>query len=224
MKKLVLSLLVLMLPAVAAAQEAKVQYKEGMVMENGTWRKPTPETALRDIMMPGGMSMNAAVAVLRQTFDARSASELDAFADQLMRLAREGTEAQWVEATVALIIAAKKDYEGGTPYVGAVDAAIRFYESFEGRTSRQASRALRVVIRAGGEDYVRKLFESSEPPTKPCLDSYPKLLPGEELPPREAFCPYTSAWCVAGKLLILNSNGTPDDYMLRLTCLGYARH
>ena len=123
MKNLVLSLLVLMLPAVAAAQETRVHYKKGLVMDNGTWQKPTPETALRALMTQEVADSDPAAAVLRQVFHPRPAAELDAFAAELGRLVLEGTSAQSFRAQLALVFAAADSYGGGTPYAGAVDSS-----------------------------------------------------------------------------------------------------
>ena len=217
MKNLLLSLLVLMLPAVAAAQETRVHYKKGMVMDNGTWQKPTPETALRALMAQEVADSDPAAALLRQVFHPRPAAELDAFADELARIVREGTNVQSSQASLALIFSAVK-YQGtgrGTPYAGAVDAFVRLYESFEDHAHPRASHALYGVFQTGGTGYVRDLFKASEKPPKPCFQPHRfiVLLPGEEPPPpppKEEWCPNTSVWCQAGDILLYGGHDGPD--------------
>ncbi len=216
MKNLTLLLLVLLLPASAGAQEAIVLPERGMVMEAGVWQTPTPTTALRALMAQKGPgSYEAAVAVLRQKFDTRPAAELEAFAADLERLITDGTEIQSIAADLALIFAAS-DYQDGIPYAGAADVFIWVYESLEDRSHPKAYGALSGVYTTGDVDYVRDLFKASEQPLEPCFQSGEAryLVPGEDpppLPPKEEWCPNTSVWCQAGRVLLSGGkDGRPD--------------
>lgn len=101
------------------------------------------------------------MAVLRQSFEQRSAAELDAFAGELLRLMREGTWWQQTDARMVLLAAA--DAHGdGVPYAGAVDAFLQLYESFSDKASKGAKAALGGVFDAGGVEQVRGVFEASE--------------------------------------------------------------
>ena len=151
----------------------------------------------------------AAVAVLRQVFNTRSAAELDAFADELGRLLRDGTEYQSYNAFWALRAAGSELRDDGIRYAGAMDLSIRIYESYEVRTHRIGRRALFGIFLTGGVDYVRHVFETSEKP--PACQRRPTR-PGFSEP--ENPCPNVSTWCVAGRLLMifLSEGPHPDEY------------
>ena len=133
MKKL-LHVLAFLIPVCASAQ-----HKPGMIMEDGVWKAPTPQMALDAIATNPNSGRESALAVLRQTMETRSAAELDALADELGRLVREGTEDQWLHATVVLELAAKEDYDEGTPYKRAANVFIQAYESLKDHDYRRAS-------------------------------------------------------------------------------------
>ena len=171
------------------------------------------------------------VAMLRQKFEPRSRAELDALADALVEMALAMDDPIWDEASRALIWS-----EGlggsGVPYPGAFDALVRIYEtrverlvgeaedpfkemrigSLDGTLPfnqvRLASGALYDLRRVeGGRDYLRELFEKSEPPPA-CQSALADLvieMPGCPPPPG-------ATWCQTGYLLFnrdwnLNEDG-----------------
>ena len=93
------------------AHQANVPHKRGMVPVEGVSQVPALKTALRALMAQENAA--PAVAVLRQTVDTRPAAELDAFADELARIVREGTNIQSNRASIALVLSALKDQESG---------------------------------------------------------------------------------------------------------------
>lgn len=229
MKRLMLSLLVLLLPAYAGAQEVPRQTppERGMVLDQNEWRTPTPVTALRELQNAvasdvGGVlnGQQATVAVLRQTFDNRSTMTLDAFAHDLVTLVREGPEHQAHAAYMALIQAGTvyDDPDRGVPYSGAADAFIGLYESYVDRVSTEAEKALYGVFHTGGVEYVRDLFGASEQPPEcqyPSQSERPDGQRGENLTNP---CPNRSTWCMAGGLLVRNGEG-PDPATWERLCV-----
>ena len=227
MKNVMLLLFVLLLPVGAVAQEVDMLPRKGRVLVNGEWQFPTPETALRDLLAnaavwdaldpgegtPGGTPdwRAAAVAVLRQVFNTRPAAELDAFANELGRLLRDGTKNQSRNAFRALRNAASELRDDGTRYAGAVDIFIRIYESYEVRTHTRAEKALRGVLYAGGVDYVRQVFEASEKPPACQRRSNQPGFPEPENP-----CPNVTTWCSAGRTLMTIEEGPHPDVFFPL--------
>ena len=219
MNRIVLISVTLLVPAGIAAQEKEKPPESGMVMEAGEWRAPTPATALRALLRdPGGLiGWDAAEAVLRQRFDTFSAAELDAFADDLVGLMRDGTEVQAYVASTALILSAATYMgpERGVPYAGAARAFIGLYESYDDSLGQRANAALYGVMETGGVEYVRRLFEASEKPP-PC--QHPPQVIGLEMP--ENPCPNVCTWCQAGWLLVMNgADGAPDEDLWKALCM-----
>ena len=200
------------------AQEKERPPEKGMVMEAGEWRAPTPATALRALLSDtdGLVGRDAAVAVLRQQFGTFSVAQLDAFADDLLRVTRDGTRPQGHRAHMALIhAAATMGPEHGIPYAGATRAFVRLYESYDDRLGDEADRALHGVMETGGVEYVRRLFEASEQPP-PC--QHPQLMRGREMP--ENPCPNVCTWCQAGELLVWKgAAGAPDEDLWEALCV-----
>ena len=169
-------------------------------------------------MAAEGATDDPAIDVLRQTIGKHSAAELDAFADELGRLFREGSGAESRRAALALQISAMEDYPEGVPYTRAKDIFIEAYESLVSVDFSRARSALYSVLHTGGEDYVWQVFNSSEPPEKPCWDAGQAITvlrgmqrPPTPTPPKEQWCPYkTSTWCAAGDLLVLFGENKPD--------------
>ena len=225
MKNVMLLLFTLLPPMGTVAQEVDMLPRKGRVLVNGEWQFPTPETALRDLLANAAARgalgpwedlpedtpdwRAAAVAVLRQVFNTRPAAELDAFANELGRLFRDGTKNQSHNAFQALTDAGSEHEDDGTRYAGAMDLFIRIYESYEVRTHRTADKALFGIFLTGGVDYVRHVFETSEKP--PACQRRPTR-PGFSEP--ENPCPNVSTWCVAGRLLMifLSEGPHPDEY------------
>lgn len=210
---------------------ASVQFRDGMVPVNGAWEVPTTQTALDVLWAPESRSgSQPAIAVLRQVFDERSAGELDAFADNVGRIFRYGPEEQSSRAFFALQVAAMEiaDYPPGIPYTRARDVFLQAFESLVHENFERARTALFGLMRTGGEEYPWKIFESSEPPEKPCwppgvaipLQSCGQPFPDTPpIPPEEEWCPYKdSVWCTAGELLVLFGENKPDEERVMPTC------
>ena len=238
MKRSIFFLAAALAPVALGAQE------RGMLMERGAWQAPNPTTALRALMeqTPGSTAAverqghHAAVAVLRQSFEQRSAAELDEFAGELLRLMREGTWWQQTDARIALLAAAD-EHGAGVRYARAVDAFVKLYESFTDKTSKEAKAALGGVFDAGGVEQVREVFETSEQPQacvltqrkRPLLDPEGNARENangevmyEPLPANR--CPNPpSTWCNAGFLLLYGDEtgslrGAPDQDRYRRLC------
>ncbi len=211
--------LALTIPATASAQ-----YKPGMIWVNGGWEEPTPQAALNALLAAEGTTQAPAIDVLRQTIGKHSAAELDAFADELGRLFREGSGAESFRAALALQLSAMEDYPEGVPYTRAKDVFIEAYESLVTVDFKRARSALYSVLHTGGEDYVWKVFNSSEPPEKPCWDAgqgipVPVGMQRPPTPPKEQWCPYKkSTWCAAGDLLVLFGENKPDPEKVVPVC------
>lgn len=227
-----LFLLVLLLPIDVGAQEVPRQTppERGMVLDQDEWRAPTPVTALRELQngvasdVVGMLnSREAAVAVLRQTFDNRPTMALDAFARNLVTLIREGPEHQAHAAHMVLLEAgAVYDDDGdddrGVPYPGAADVFIGLYESYADRVSTEAEKALYGVFHTGGAQYVRDLFEASEQPPECQYPSQSDRLEGQRVEDIKNPCPNRSTWCTAGGLLVRNGEG-PDPATWERLCV-----
>ena len=219
MKRIVLVTVAILFPVGTGAQEKEKPPESGMVMEAGEWRAPTPATALRALLddADGGVGRrDAAIAVLRQRFGTFSAAQLDAFADDLASVMRDGTEVQARDARRALANAAATYMgpEHGVPYAGATRAFVKLYESYDDRLGPKADHALYGVMETGGVEYVRRLFEESEQPP-PC--QYPHEVPEGEMP--ENPCPNVCTWCQAGGLLVVNrALGAPAEDLWTALC------
>lgn len=208
MKKVMMLLAALLLPAALVAQETVPE--RGMVLEEGTWQAPTPATALRALVNREGIHpRDPAVALLRQTFEPRSASELEAFADQLTRIMLESDDETARDARLVLLVAASNDYpeEEGIPYTGAVDAFIRVYEAQEDKASDEAWNAMAWISDTGGIEYIIETFNTAEIPPR-CLQHAPPDPEGEI--PVEDPCQPRSRWCSAG-LYLFGTPHAPDD-------------
>ena len=219
MKRIVFLSVALLVPAGTGAQEKERPPEKGMVMEAREWRALTPATALRTLLSDadGLVGREAALAVLRQRFDTLPAAELDAFADELLRVIRDGTRPQRHHAHMALILAANtyENPERGVPFAGATHAFVRLYESYDDRLGDEADAALRGVMKTGGVEYVRRLFEASEQPP-PC--EHPPMMPGREMPVNP--CPNVCTWCQAGGLLVMNeASGAPAEDLWEALCV-----
>ena len=172
--------------------------------EEGEWRSPEPAEAL-EILAAGEewdvTAVEPAAAVLREAYDRYPPEEVEALADELVRLILEGTEVQNRNAHITFLLAAQPTTETGTSYDGAVDALIRAFEGLpEG--SGEAVITLGYVVRAGGTDDVRRMFAASERPA-PCG-------PANR-------CPNLSRWCITGYYLVDTEDG-PTRALYQRTC------
>ncbi len=196
------------------AMQVNAQYQKGKVMEGGEWHVPTTEKALELMMLDiddGGMG-ESAEAILRQVFTAMPATELDAFAEELGRIVRDGTSFQSYQAAGALI-AASKDHGEGTPYAKSAEIFIGVYESFEDRMDTRASGVLLGVWQSGGKDYVRGLFNASKKPPEcqNCGGATSRSCESVGNP-----CPNVGTWCQAASVLSLYDEGPSVDEWARL--------
>ena len=197
----------------------------GMVMEAGEWRAPVPETVLRVMREvaegdhPATLAgREAAIAVLRQTFEARSPEELAVFARDLAAIIRDGPPWQAFSAYTALIGAAATTYnmERGPAYAGAVDAFIWLYESYADPIARDAEGALRGVFHTGGIQYVRDLYDASERPpdcqypSQTMIEGPDGTMVWETEEDLANPCPNRSTWCTSGGILTMNTDEGPD--------------
>ena len=225
MKMTRIVLLVWLIPSAAAAQELPAHYKKGMVQEHGTWQVPSVATAMQALLaaaeaadtadqtgidvrtIPDGVA--PAVAVLRQVYERHPPGELDALADELARLFRDGTYFQSSKAWGILVdVGLDFDLEG-IRYARARKVFIRLYESFEDPFVPRARQALHGVIATGGEDYLLALFNRSTQPPE-CTRAQWHLDSQGQLVPPENPCPNISLWCDAGGLLLEKSGKGPD--------------
>ena len=222
MKRIVLVTVAILFPVGTGAQEKQKPPESGMVMEAGEWRAPTPATALRALLDDADGLIgrrDAAIAVLRQRFGTFSAAELDAFADDLASVMRDGTDQQATDAHMALIFAAATYWppERGVPYAGATRAFVRLYESYDDSLGHKADGALYGVMRTGGVEYVRRLFEASEQPP-PCQYP-PQTLAGPRTVPENP-CPNVCMWCQAGGALVMSeADGAPAEDLWTALCV-----
>ena len=218
MKKIeTVPLLVALIPVALGAQEAEQRRSPapeyGMVLVAGEWQRPTPETALRVLMDPQMESdrfgrIEPVTAVLRQVYEAYTAAEMRVVEQWLVNLILDGSEEEEWAGRLALTIAADTLHDSsGVPYAGGRDAFVKVYEALRMREDERARDYLLDLSRAGGLDYIRDLFEASEPPP-PCFQPH-GARPGEPMPPESEWCPPVrkTPWCDAGTLLLDRSDG-----------------
>ena len=198
--------------------QANAQYQKGKVMEGGEWHVPTTEKALELMMLDidDGGTGEPAEAILRQVFEAVPAAELDALAEELGRIVRDGTSFQSYQAADALI-AASRDHGEGMPYTKSAEIFIGVYESFEDRMDPRASGVLLSVWQSGGKDYVRGLFNAStKPPECQNCGGRTNLLTSLSCESVENPCPNVGTWCQAASVLSLYDEGPSSDEWARL--------
>lgn len=192
MKKLLT--LLLLLPATAAAQQEKI-VSGGMVLDGGEVRTPTPALAMKALLEPPTQHQRPhapAVAVLRQRYELRSAEELDAMVEDLVRLVLGSDSDASLRAQLALTDAGQEAGHG-TRHPGAVSGLIRAYETARASEHHAfPNLILSSVFYAGAEGYVVELLETSEQPA-PCVPS------GDADTANP--CPNESAWCDAAMVL-----------------------
>ncbi len=95
--------------------QVNAQIHRGKVMEGDQWVIPTTDQALKLIMDEERGAREPAVAILRQELGPVPAVELDAFAEELGRIVRDGTSQQSELASGALRLATI-DQGHGIPY------------------------------------------------------------------------------------------------------------
>ena len=188
-------------PLASAQQSDLPPHMQGMIMERGEWKAPTPETAMSKLLDADGSEETfwAVAAVLNQTYKSYSPTELDAFATEVGRIFVEGDDWPASDAAMALRIADR------------YDIIIEIYESREPGSNRPSTSGLFNMLRTGeeGRDYLRKVLSNSEKP-QICNENprsgiiYPEL----------KFCDLQEGlWCKAGFELIGYPGGpTWDDW------------
>ena len=127
-------------PAAGQAREADEgpqpwAHRRAMVLdEGGELRIPTPETALRQLVVPRdpeGSRIAPAVAVLTQLFESRSRAELDAFAESLVRLASDKGYPGPVRFDASSALRQVVRPQEGVPYEAAFDLLVGLYETHQ---------------------------------------------------------------------------------------------
>ncbi len=189
--------------SLAAAQQSDLSpHMQGMIMENGEWKAPTPESAMHRLLESDGSEPTfwAVAAVLNQTHKSYSSAELDAFATEVGRIFVEGDFWQSINAADALRVADRDDI------------IIEIYESREPGSNSPSTSALFNMLgghEGNGLDYLRTVLSNSEEP-QICNENprsgiiYPEL----------KFCELQRGlWCEAGSELIGFPGGpTQDDW------------
>lgn len=180
MKKLSLVALLFMLPICAMGQS-----------------KAWPRQAVDKIMANDMSGVTLAVDMLRAQHDYLAPSDIDALADELARIITDGTLRQAQLAGDALRRAAKT-------YDRASEVLVKAYEKIDGTDFLKEASILTDIVLAGGEDYVRNIFQTSTKPPEACSLSHSTDLPQEKR------CPFhEDAWCMSADVLLKIEHGLP---------------
>ena len=204
---------------------ASAQHKSGMILKDGVFVIPTEEDALEQFVSKG--NREPALAILTQTLDSRSASALDALADDLVRIMLDDDNSL-VRFDVRLLLEqAARGIGGGTPYARMQQTFITLYEASS--DAEMAARNLQSVYLSGRPEYVRNQHASATKPEKACTKRGLQMsfitddgivIEGPEVK-EEDFCPYDqNAWCMAGKILVDNGDSAVNEFEVRPTCFG----
>ena len=167
------------------------------------WRKPVQGTQVVYVLVESHIlqSNNTANAtkILTHNEAGFAQAELDAFADDLARIATTH-EDTWVRFPMGMVLlgAAVGEYSG-TPYLRAQDPLIELHKSAIGTKDEQGS--LQSVYGSGRPDYVKDVFKASEKPAQTCvtgglIEPLPEARKNDRCPCRR----YT--WCAAAWVLI----------------------
>ena len=229
MRKVIL-LMAVLLPGVAMAQETTERREDGWVFVkdgNGVilqaFFSPTPQMALEAIREGKGAAKGSMV--LKQTAERRSAAELDAFADELARLVLESPSKTVASTAFNVLKGSAVSYSAEEiPYTRGLEVLIDIHEAMDGTEAVSTSIVRISIFHAGGEDYLKNLFASLEPPEKPCWLRPQRLLknaPPE--PPQEEWCPYETPWCELGSFLSHMKVEGVDPVRVFSTCNKYMR-
>ena len=204
---------------------ASAQHKTGMILKDGVFVIPTEEDALEQFVIKG--NREPALAILTQTLDSRSASALDALADNLVRIMLDDDD-PLVRFDVRLLLEqAASGIGGGTPYAGMQQTFITLYEASS--DAEMAAENLQSVYVSGRLDYVRNVHESAAKPEKACTIREPQwsiitadgIVSDEPELKEEDICPYDqNTWCMAGKILMYNKDSAVNEFEVRPTCFG----
>ena len=204
---------------------ASAQHKSGMIFKDGVFVIPTEEDALEQFVGKG--NREPALAILTQTLDSRSASALDALADDLVRIMLDDDNSLVRFDARLLLEQAARGIGGGTPYARMQQTFINLYEASS--DAEMAARNLQSVYASGRPDYVRNVHASATKPEKACtirgaqwsiitIDG--TVIEGPEVK-EEDYCPYEqNAWCMTGKILSDNGDSAVNELEVRPTCFG----
>ncbi|MXZ04160.1 MAG: hypothetical protein F4Y90_01300 [Rhodothermaceae bacterium] len=200
---------------VAMAQETVVECKEdgfAVIKDgNGTLRtvySPTPHFVLQAIRERKAGVHDARI-VFKQEAERRSDAEMNAFADELVRLVQE---------TPSRKVASDAIYALGS-YERGLEVLIDIYENLDGTEAVSNRGMLRRIFHmpGGGEDYVMILYASLERSAEPCKlrpDTKP-MVDGKRIeplvPPKEEQCPYNTGWCAVATVLVGLEVADPAD-------------
>ena len=160
--------------------------------------KRAMDTAINEVMQ--GRILANATRILTLNNAEFAESELDAFADDIARIAATHEDA-WVRLRARSVLrgAAVGEYNG-TPYLRAQDLLIELHRSATGTKDEEV--ILMAVYGSGRADYVRDVFKSSEKPAQACVmgGSRSEPIPEDRM---EDLCPYRRyTWCAAAWVLI----------------------
>ena len=204
---------------------ASAQHKSGMIFKDGVFVIPTEEDALEQFVGKG--NREPALAILTQTLDSRSASALDALADDLVRIMLDDDNSLVRFDARLLLEQAARGIGGGTPYARMQQTFINLYEASS--DAEMAARNLQSVYLSGRPEYVRNLHASATKPEKACVRPGLQIsfvtvdgivIEGPEVK-EEDFCPYDqNAWCMAGKILVYNKDSAVNEFEVLPTCFG----
>jgi len=185
----------------AQEQEPVNPLHEGMILEQGMWVPPTPESALRALINSDGYDTFWAVAaILNQSHKSYSPSELDAFADEVVRVFNE--DPGWPSANAAEALGLG----------GRCDLIIDIYESNDQNPTRHSTSLLFNMLGRcanGGLDYLWHVFSTSEKP--PVCNENPR---GDFEVLDFNYCDLQrGTWCLAGfELIDLQGGPSQDDW------------
>ncbi|MXW14901.1 MAG: hypothetical protein F4Z62_04600 [Rhodothermaceae bacterium] len=186
----------------SAQQSDRSPHYQGMIMENGEWKAPTLETAMRKLLDSDGpyTAAWAVAAVLNSTYKSYSSAKLDAFSVEIGRIFVEGEDWQRANAAQALRLA------------GRSDVIINVYESREPGSNTPPTSLLFNMLgghEGKGLDYLRMVLSNSEKP-EICNENPRSGI----IYPEFKLCELQEGlWCKAGFELIGFPGGpTQDDW------------
>ena len=184
---------------IVLAQEPVNPLREGMILEHGQWVTPTPESALRALINSDGYdTFRAVAAILNQSHKSYSPSELDAFADEVVRVFNG--DPGWPSKNAAEAIV----------FSNRADLLINIYESTDQNPTRHPTSLLfNMLARCGKEglDYLWHIFSISEKP--PVCNENPR---GDFEDRTFNYCDLQrGTWCLAGYELIGQPGGPSQD-------------
>lgn len=204
---------------------ASAQHKTGMIFKDGVFVVPTEEGAIEQFVGKG--NREPALAILTQMLDSRSASALDALADDLVRVMLDDDNSLVRFDARLLLEQAARGIGGGTPYTRMQYTFITLYEASS--DAEMAARNLQSVYASGRPDYVRNVHASAIKPEKACtirgaqwsIITADGIVSDEPELKEEDICPYKqNTWCMSGKILLLNKDSAVNEFEVLPVCFG----